>query len=74
MEGLSKPMDAVLSSILQLFLLGYATTVSAEVLSYPTDTVRRRMMMTSEEAVKYEGSVQCAKCIIKQASDENSCY
>jgi len=41
------------------FLLGYGVTVAAGLCSYPIDTVRRRMMMTSGEAVKYSGSVDC---------------
>ena len=41
------------------FCLGYAVTVSAGLASYPIDTIRRRMMMTSGEAVKYKGSFDC---------------
>ena len=41
------------------FFLGYAVTVTAGLCSYPIDTVRRRMMMTSGEAVKYSGSLDC---------------
>jgi len=47
------------------FLLGYSVTVAAGLASYPIDTVRRRMMMTSGEAVKYDGSLHCAKEILK---------
>lgn len=47
------------------FLLGYVITVAAGLASYPIDTVRRRMMMTSGEAVKYTGSIQCAQLILK---------
>lgn len=47
------------------FLLGYSITVLAGLASYPIDTVRRRMMMTSGEAVKYDGSIHCAKEILK---------
>jgi solute carrier family 25 (adenine nucleotide translocator) protein 4/5/6/31 len=46
------------------FLLGYSITVLAGLASYPIDTVRRRMMMTSGEAVKYNGSIDCAKQIM----------
>merc|ERR1712000_442997 len=35
------------------FLLGWGITIGAGLASYPLDTVRRRMMMTSGEAVKY---------------------
>lgn len=47
------------------FLLGYVVTVSAGLISYPIDTVRRRMMMTSGEAVKYKGSMDCAVQVMK---------
>ena len=33
--------------------LGYAVTIASEMISYPFDTVRRRMMMTSGQAEKY---------------------
>jgi len=38
------------------FLLGWGITIGAGLASYPLDTVRRRMMMTSGEAVKYKSS------------------
>merc|ERR1740137_193094 len=42
------------------FLLGWAVTVTAGLMSYPIDTVRRRMMMTSGgSGVKYNGSMDC---------------
>jgi solute carrier family 25 (adenine nucleotide translocator) protein 4/5/6/31 len=47
------------------FCLGYAVTVSAGLCSYPIDTIRRRMMMTSGEAVKYSGSMDCAIQVMK---------
>merc|ERR1711907_855620 len=46
------------------FCLGYAVTVAAGLASYPLDTIRRRMMMTSGEAVKYSSSLQCARVIM----------
>jgi len=48
------------------FALGYAVTVTAGLASYPIDTIRRRMMMTSGQAVKYKGSVDCAVQIVKK--------
>jgi len=45
------------------FLLGWAVTVTAGLASYPIDTIRRRMMMTSGEAVKYKSSMDCARQI-----------
>merc|ERR1712002_1371476 len=47
------------------FLLGWAVTVTAGLMSYPIDTIRRRMMMTSGGAVKYKGSIDCAVQIMK---------
>jgi len=51
-------------SLFMSFCLGYAVTVSSGLLSYPIDTIRRRMMMTSGQAVKYKGSIDCARQII----------
>merc|ERR1739838_885966 len=50
--------------VLASFCLGYAVTVSAGIMSYPIDTIRRRMMMTSGQAVKYSGSLDAAKQIL----------
>jgi len=47
------------------FVLGYGVTVSAGLCSYPIDTIRRRMMMTSGEAVKYSGSVDCTVQVLR---------
>jgi solute carrier family 25 (adenine nucleotide translocator) protein 4/5/6/31 len=47
------------------FLVGWVITVGSGLASYPIDTVRRRMMMTSGEAVKYKGSVDCFMVIVK---------
>lgn len=41
------------------FFLGWGVTIVAGLASYPLDTVRRRMMMTSGEAVKYKSSIHC---------------
>merc|ERR1711904_656886 len=41
-------------NFLASFLLGWTVTTTAGVASYPLDTIRRRMMMTSGEAVKYK--------------------
>jgi len=53
------------ASVLLSFLLGWVVTVTAGLMSYPIDTIRRRMMMTSGQAVKYKGSVDCGVQIIK---------
>jgi len=47
------------------FMIGWAITIMAGLTSYPLDTVRRRMMMTSGEAVKYRSSMHCMTTIIK---------
>jgi len=47
------------------FLLGWAVTVTAGLMSYPIDTVRRRMMMTSGGSVKYKGSLDCFTQVLK---------
>jgi solute carrier family 25 (adenine nucleotide translocator) protein 4/5/6/31 len=52
------------SNFLVTFMLGWAITIGAGLASYPIDTIRRRMMMTSGEAVKYSGSLDCAKQIL----------
>lgn len=46
------------------FLLGWSVTIGAGLASYPIDTIRRRMMMTSGEAVKYKSSLHAFKEII----------
>jgi len=53
------------AGLMASFLLGYVVTISSGLVSYPIDTIRRRMMMTSGEAVKYSGSIDCAVKVIK---------
>merc|ERR1739845_229739 len=48
------------------FLLGWGITIGAGLASYPLDTVRRRMMMTSGEAVKYRSSAHAFSEIVKK--------
>eukprot|EP00455_Lapot_gusevi_P024888 TRINITY_DN25_c0_g1_i1.p1 TRINITY_DN25_c0_g1~~TRINITY_DN25_c0_g1_i1.p1 ORF type:complete len:302 (-),score=115.24 TRINITY_DN25_c0_g1_i1:103-1008(-) len=49
------------------FALAYAVTVAAGLLSYPLDTVRRRMMMTSGKyAGKYTSSIDCTRKVLAQ--------
>jgi len=47
------------------FLLGWGVTITAGLMSYPIDTIRRRMMMTSGGGVKYKGSIDCGLQILK---------
>merc|ERR1712061_446302 len=60
--GLFDPLKPLLiggkdSSVAASFILGWAVTVTAGLMSYPIDTIRRRMMMTSGGGVKYKGSI-----------------
>lgn len=51
-------------NFLASFLLGWGVTTGAGIASYPLDTIRRRMMMTSGEAVKYASSMDAARKIM----------
>jgi len=51
-------------NFLASFLLGWCVTTGAGIASYPLDTVRRRMMMTSGEAVKYKSSLDAFNKIV----------
>jgi solute carrier family 25 (adenine nucleotide translocator) protein 4/5/6/31 len=46
------------------FLLGWGITIVAGLASYPIDTVRRRMMMTSGQAEKYKNSAHAFQVIV----------
>lgn len=50
------------------FAVGYCVTVAAGLASYPIDTIRRRMMMTSggDASMMYKNSMDCAVQIAKQ--------
>ncbi|CAO2813136.1 unnamed protein product [Amaranthus hypochondriacus] len=58
-------------SFLASFLLGWGITIGAGLASYPIDTVRRRMMMTSGEAVKYKSSLDAFNQIIKKEGSKS---
>lgn len=50
------------------FALGYSVTVAAGLISYPLDTIRRRMMMTSGSGgSKYSSALDCGRKVL---SDE----
>jgi solute carrier family 25 (adenine nucleotide translocator) protein 4/5/6/31 len=51
-------------NFLASFMLGWGITIGAGLASYPIDTVRRRMMMTSGEAVKYRSSMHCFQEVV----------
>ncbi|KAL8158524.1 hypothetical protein V2J09_000061, partial [Rumex salicifolius] len=58
-------------SFLASFLLGWGITIGAGLASYPIDTVRRRMMMTSGEAVKYKSSLDAFSQILKNEGSKS---
>lgn len=62
-----KPMlpGKLQDSFFASFALGWVITNGAGLASYPIDTVRRRMMMTSGEAVKYKSSLDAFQQILK---------
>jgi len=52
-------------SALLSFFLGWAVTIVSGLMSYPIDTVRRRMMMTAGSGTKYNGSLDCFSQVCK---------
>merc|ERR1712115_34374 len=52
-------------SALLSFFLGWAVTIVSGLMSYPIDTVRRRMMMTAGTGTKYNGSMDCFAQVVK---------
>jgi solute carrier family 25 (adenine nucleotide translocator) protein 4/5/6/31 len=58
--------DAKNANVLAMWAFAQFVTVSAGVVSYPLDTVRRRLMMDSGRAEKmYNGTVHCFQRILK---------
>jgi len=57
---------SVKDSFLASFLLGWSITIVAGIASYPLDTIRRRMMMTSGQAVKYRNSYHAFQEIVQK--------
>merc|ERR1712000_271058 len=55
---------ALADNFLASFALGWCVTTGAGIAAYPLDTIRRRTMMTSGEAVKYKNSFDAARQII----------
>jgi len=64
-----KPMlfpDAKAANVFAMWMFAQVVTVSAGILSYPLDTVRRRLMMDSGRAEKmYNGTLDCFAKIAK---------
>ncbi|KAF9326622.1 ADP/ATP carrier protein [Podila minutissima] len=63
-----KPMMSpkMQDSFIASYILGFGVTTLAGLTSYPIDTVRRRMMMTSGEAVKYKSSMDAFRQIVER--------
>jgi len=63
-----KPMmpKALKDNFFATFVLGWLVTNAAGLASYPIDTIRRRMMMTSGAAVKYKSSGDAFVQIMKK--------
>ena len=60
-----KPMLGDKPSAFMSFFLGWAVTIVSGIMSYPIDTIRRRMMMTAGTGVFYKGSIDCGMQVIK---------
>lgn len=54
------------ASVFLSFCLAYGVTVVSGLLSYPLDTIRRRMMMTVGSGAKYKNSIDCGIQILKK--------
>lgn len=46
------------------FLLGWCVVTASSIAAYPLDTVRRMMMMTSGEAVKYKNTLDAGRQLV----------
>ncbi|KAG8763742.1 hypothetical protein FRC11_013197 [Ceratobasidium sp. 423] len=57
-------VGALQGSFFASFLLGWGVTIGAGLASYPLDTIRRRMMMTSGSAVHYKSMFDAGSQII----------
>ncbi|KAF5385424.1 hypothetical protein D9757_005323 [Collybiopsis confluens] len=63
-------VGALQGSFLASFLLGWSVTIGAGLASYPLDTIRRRMMMTSGSGVNYKSMFDAGS----QACPQYSCH
>ena len=58
------------STWLETFLLGWLVTVVSGITAYPLDTIKRRMMMTAGQAVKYESFWACFKQVVRMEGNK----
>ena len=57
------------STWLETFILGWVVTIISGISAYPLDTIKRRMMMTAGQEVKYASSMACLKeLLLKEGS------
>jgi solute carrier family 25 (adenine nucleotide translocator) protein 4/5/6/31 len=63
-DSLKPLMGDMSDNFFATFMLGWGITIAAGLASYPIDTVRRRMMMTSGQAVKYKNSLDAFNQIV----------
>ncbi|CAF1217915.1 unnamed protein product [Rotaria sordida] len=64
-NGLKPILIGTDAGILTSFLLAFGVTITSGIVSNPIATVRRRMMMTSGQAVRYKGSLDCTVQILR---------
>ena len=63
--GIFDSLKWKVDSYLKLLAIGYWATFTAIVFTYPSDTIRRRLMMTSGKNYKYEGFLDCCIKVFK---------
>jgi len=63
-DSLKPLVPPAASGFIANFFLGWGVTNLAGLASYPIDTIRRRMMMTSGESTKYTSSIHASRDIL----------
>jgi solute carrier family 25 (adenine nucleotide translocator) protein 4/5/6/31 len=57
------------STWLETFLLRWLVTIISGISAYPLNTIKRRMLMTAGQEVKYTSSMACLKeVVLKEGS------
>jgi len=54
------------STFYHTFLLGWMVTITSGFTAYPIDTIKRRMMLTAGQEVKYSSSLACLKEVVQK--------
>jgi len=54
------------STFYHTFLLGWLVTITSGFSAYPVDTIKRRMMLTAGQQVKYSSSFACLKEVVQK--------